>query len=98
MEVVVWRREGVAVDPDGCVEWDWFPVKMSYTDYLGTWDWKKRRDPVLRRDGNRCRLCNRPAQVVHHRTYDRIGEEETDDLTALCWDCHSVFHEHRDLG
>ena len=98
MEVVVWEREAVCVGPDEDIEWDWFPQRMSYEKYRTTWEWEKRRFPALHRDGNRCRFCNRPAQVVHHRTSERVGKEEPDDLTSLCCDCHSVLREHRNLG
>lgn len=25
---------------------------------------------------------------VHHRTYERLGNERPEDLVALCWCCH----------
>jgi replicative DNA helicase len=30
---------------------------------------------------------------VHHRTYERIGQERSEDLTVLCDVCHGLFHE-----
>lgn len=29
---------------------------------------------------------------VHHRTYERLGQEQEYDLTVLCHRCHSLFH------
>ena len=31
---------------------------------------------------------------VHHRTYERLGEELASDLTVLCNRCHHVHHQH----
>ena len=36
---------------------------------------------------------NRGVQL-HHLTYERIGNEELDDLIALCSGCHQVVHAH----
>ena len=45
------------------------------------------------------RLCNGTEGLdVHHRTYDRVGAEELDDLTTLCDRCHTLFHEDRESG
>lgn len=29
---------------------------------------------------------------VHHKTYDRIGDELLDDLVLLCKSCHKAQH------
>jgi hypothetical protein len=29
---------------------------------------------------------------VHHRTYERLGEEVPEDLTVLCLSCHNQWH------
>lgn len=33
-----------------------------------------------------------PSWTVHHRTYERLGEEELDDLCLLCSPCHQLVH------
>ncbi len=73
---------------------------LPYREYLQTPHWKRRRQDKVRVAGYRCQLCNRGAVTlnVHHRTYERLGEEHDGDLTVLCQDCHSIFHEHRRLG
>ena len=55
---------------------------------------------VARAAGRRCQLCNLGSVPlnVHHRTYERRGEELDEDLTVLCRECHHTFHEHRKLG
>ncbi|MDP9439280.1 MAG: HNH endonuclease [Actinomycetota bacterium] len=73
---------------------------LPYKEYLQTPHWKRRRQDKVRVAGYRCQLCNRGAVTlnVHHRTYERLGEEHDGDLTVLCSDCHNTFHEHRSLG
>jgi hypothetical protein len=72
---------------------------MPYEEYLQTPHWKRRREDRLRASGRRCQLCNRGSVTlnVHHRTYERLGEELDGDLIVLCRTCHSTFHEHRRL-
>lgn len=67
----------------------------KYIDYIQSDEWAKKRLQAVERDGNRCRLCYRPAPPpmhVHHRTYKRLGDELAEDLTTLCQQCHDVFH------
>ncbi len=72
---------------------------MPYKEYLRTSHWKRRRAAKLRAADHRCQLCNNGSGIldVHHRTYERLGEELDEDLTVLCRDCHSTFHKHRRL-
>ncbi len=66
---------------------------MPYLDYLQTPEWAAKRQQILDRDGHRCRVCNSTEQLnVHHRTYERRGDEDLDDLTTLCQPCHEYFH------
>ncbi len=73
---------------------------LPYREYLQTPHWKRRRQDRVRDADYRCQLCNRGAVTlnVHHRTYERLGEEHDGDLKVLCQDCHNTFHEHRSLG
>lgn len=67
---------------------------MPYDEYLQTDHWKDVRTQALRRAGYRCQVCNDGGQLdVHHRTYERRGEEAPGDVTVLCRSCHSVFHD-----
>lgn len=74
---------------------------MPYREYLKTEEWEVRRQAALRRADYRCQVCNAPRSArlnVHHRTYERRGIELESDLTVLCEDCHSLFHEHGKLA
>lgn len=67
--------------------------EMPYQDYLQTPEWKARAEGVKERWQWKCALDSRhKAEHAHHRTYDRRGREHTDDLIALCADCHKRFH------
>jgi hypothetical protein len=67
---------------------------LSYSDYLLTEHWQQMRKAALHRAGYACQLCNASdTQLdVHHRTYERLGQEDEMDLTVLCRRCHSRFH------
>jgi hypothetical protein len=68
---------------------------MPYGEYLQTPEWRRVRDLALRRAGFRCELPHCRSKVglqVHHRDYDRIGEEVPEDLTVLCGVCHDGWH------
>ena len=63
-----------------------------YKRYQGSASWKKvTRPAVLARDGYRCTNpgCDSTYRLeVHHKTYERVGQEWLDDLTTLCHECH----------
>jgi hypothetical protein len=48
----------------------------------------------LRRTCYRCQVCNasRVQLNVHHRTYERRGNESFNDFVVRCSDCHELFH------
>lgn len=67
---------------------------MPYTEYLKTPHWATKRKEALDRASHRCTLCNAEDDLhVHHRTYERRGWEQPDDLIVLCKDCHERFHD-----
>jgi hypothetical protein len=68
--------------------------EMPYRDYLSTPEWKLKRELYYEHPGtDRCALCNRTGFLdLHHRTYERIGEEAFEDLIALCRICHERHH------
>ena len=66
---------------------------LPYPEYLQTSHWIKLRDEHLKRSKYRCQICNKNGKLnVHHRTYERRGEEDYKDLVTLCEDCHTLFH------
>lgn len=72
---------------------------MPYDEYLKTEHWQSARKTILLRDGYRCCVCNSAGPLnVHHRTYERRGEEQPGDLTTLCQSCHEMFHSNGKLA
>lgn len=73
---------------------------MPYPDYLLTPEWENLRKLQLARSGYRCQVCNaRQVQLqVHHRTYERRGNEAPGDLLTLCQNCHDLFHKSARLA
>jgi hypothetical protein len=66
---------------------------MNYYEYLKTPEWKQKRLKVLEYWSGRCILCNSDQRVtVHHRTYERLGNELITDLVPLCEVCHTKLH------
>jgi len=73
---------------------------MPYREYLRTPEWQERRKRHLKSAGFRCQVCNAGDTVldVHHRTYERRGNENYKDLLVLCRGCHKIFHREGRLA
>jgi hypothetical protein len=67
-----------------------------YNAYIQSDQWKKKRNLIWKRDKHACRLCGlKPILTelcVHHCTYERLMNEEENDLITLCRNCHKLFH------
>lgn len=71
---------------------------MPYADYVETPEWFNVRMSALDAAGSRCQVCNTDDGLdVHHRTYERRGNEVLEDLTVLCRECHQRFHDFGEL-
>lgn len=70
----------------------------SYREYLRSERWqitKTRMFFELKYRCKRCRTKEGPLQL-HHRTYERLGQERPTDLFWLCGDCHKFLHFEQD--
>jgi hypothetical protein len=68
---------------------------LPYDLYLRSPHWKRVRNAALERAHHRCQVCNAAGRLeVHHRTYDRRGQEQLEDVTVLCRNCHETFHRN----
>lgn len=73
-------------------------MDASYREYLLSEAWMDKKLGALQWADERCQVCNNPHDLaVHHRTYERIMDEDPADLTVLCSDCHSLFHQYSRL-
>lgn len=71
----------------------------EYKQYIQSKEWRLKRLQAIERDDNRCRVCNSGIKLdVHHRTYKRLGDELSNDLTTLCKACHDLFSENGRLA
>jgi 5-methylcytosine-specific restriction endonuclease McrA len=82
--------------------------REEYEKYLAGPHWQELRKVKLEQQRaklgyNCCEECGaRPAPTpktalnVHHRTYERLGEELLEDLSIICRPCHDKEHG-RDL-
>lgn len=65
-----------------------------YEQYLRSLAWQEKRHFMLGWAGGRCQQCGYSENLeVHHRTYDRLGNERIpEDLEVLCSPCHALLH------
>ena len=70
----------------------------KYSSYLGTEEWKLKRNEALKRDENLCQVCKiNEAVEVHHITYENFSNEKLEDLLSVCKDCHIEIHRKIDV-
>jgi 5-methylcytosine-specific restriction endonuclease McrA len=63
---------------------------VDYNQYMRSREWDHIRRQVLDRANGQCEHCGeRGLLQVHHLHYESLGNEDLDDLQALCEDCHS---------
>ena len=67
-------------------------IKEEYDRYRNSSAWKAKRKARLEMDKHTCQRCGCEGEVVHHRTYDNIGNEKMEDLETLCSWCHKRIH------
>lgn len=72
-----------------CMKYD----KQKYREYLESPEWKEKRTAVMERCNYWCEDCRRERAVhVHHLTYERIYNEDLEDLIGVCKSCHEDRH------
>jgi 5-methylcytosine-specific restriction endonuclease McrA len=64
-------------------------INEEYEKYLKSDHWQKKRLQILDFWDHRCCICNSSENLeVHHRTYERVGNELITDCIVLCDKCH----------
>ena len=64
---------------------------MNYQTYLRSPEWEAKRKEKLESCQYKCECeggCHRQATQIHHLHYDTLGNEDLQDLQALCAKCH----------
>lgn len=91
---------GTAWNPDAEEYLEWYlQWREWYSHYLTTEVWREKRNGALKNAHHRCERCGQEegSLQVHHRTYKRVGGDETpEDLEVLCEACHYRHHEFAD--
>lgn len=69
-------------------------AKDAYDDYLAGDLWNAIRRYVLLAANHACKCCSRPANQVHHTSYDEMTMRgrDTSKLVAICECCHRDIH------
>lgn len=91
-------------DPStGSLELVGYLRSIPYSEYRQSRWWRERRE-AFRATHDFCWLCTfsktaarsgEPIDLrfhVHHLSYERLGEEQDDDLVLLCSRCHNLVH------
>lgn len=67
---------------------------MDYYKYIHSPEWFTRTELIRKRNNGLCECCvMRYGTCVHHRTYERLGEELDSDLLHVCIYCHRMIHK-----
>lgn len=73
--------------------------RAKYEGYLQSPSWRDKRRAKLIEADFKCEECGYgeyeaqdQALDVHHKTYDRFGDEPLSDLVVLCRRCHDKKH------
>lgn len=67
--------------------------------YYRSHHWRELKRRKLAQADYRCEMCGEEFHwgydfpTVHHKTYERLGEERLSDLTAMCSFCHELEHK-----
>jgi len=77
-----------------------FKLTFEYKIYIKSEPWKMVREMCLIRAGFMCEKCGKMGKQiggrsilhVHHKTYERFGMEDMDDLLVVCINCHKNIH------
>jgi 5-methylcytosine-specific restriction endonuclease McrA len=77
--------------------------RAKYREVVNSSRWKKLRQKFIERQDSKCLRCgwckvawdkSRNLEL-HHKTYDRLGEERESDLELVCSVCHELADVQR---
>lgn len=70
-------------------------TRFDYTRYLASREWALLREAVRARACGQCERCfEGQHEHTHHLTSARIGQEQLEDLLAVCAPCHDYLSGH----
>jgi uncharacterized protein YlaI len=66
----------------------------TYREYMLSKNWIRKKQEKFNQVGRKCEICGSVDEIhVHHKTYERLGNEKLKDLQVLCSKCHERIHE-----
>ena len=70
-------------------------IRRNYHAYLRSDHWAKVKERYWASKMKKtCEVCGtRHGLQLHHKSYNRVGEERLHDLVPLCGPCHCAVHE-----
>jgi len=72
-------------------------IRSEYHTYLASREWAVKREAIKARSDGRCERCGQRDDIaVHHLTYERLGQEDLDDLQGVCQKCHEYLSGKRE--
>ena len=75
------------------------PDQIDMHKYLGTTHWRKFVARYKASDRKQtCFACGQENVVLHHRTYERLGNERLSDVVPLCNSHHIELHRRVERG
>ena len=67
-------------------------LRERYEAYMRSGHWSRKKRLLMAPRKYTCERCGAKAKDVHHKTYERFGNERYADLEALCRACHNKEH------
>ena len=66
----------------------------NYNEYLLSNWWLNKFEVVFKFHERKCQICGSKNRIViHHKTYEHLGNEPMKDLMILCQTCHIKEHK-----
>lgn len=67
----------------------------TYYDYISSDIWNEKCDWLKKTRGYYCEICkSNEYPRVHHKNYNNLGSERSNDLLIVCSFCHMMIHEY----
>ena len=71
----------------------------AYRSYMASDAWRQKKVDIINKRGRICEHCGTAGHVeLHHKTYDRLGNEADEDLELLCKNCHAMADAKREAS
>jgi hypothetical protein len=70
--------------------------REKYNERINSEAWRDLKRGIISERGEACERCGTTGTLhLHHKNYERLGCERTDDLELLCPGCHADADEER---